>query len=105
MMGFARAQPILRTNSPQNAFSRRQNGVSSAIKVGNIMASTPSWIDIGSAEDLACTPLRSGKAGSVPIAISFEDGAFGVVSNACNHAGGPLGDGRLDNDYITCPWH
>jgi nitrite reductase/ring-hydroxylating ferredoxin subunit len=69
------------------------------------MASTPSWIDIGSAEDLAGTPLQSGKAGSVPIAISFQDGAFGVVSNACNHAGGPLGDGRLDNDYITCPWH
>src|SRR5579862_8721115 len=72
---------------------------------GNIMAPTPSWIDIGSAEELALMPLQSGKAGSVPIAISFRDGAFGVVSNACNHAGGPLGDGRLDNDYITCPWH
>jgi multimeric flavodoxin WrbA len=23
----------------------------------------------------------------------------------CNHAGGPLGEGRLDGDYITCPWH
>ena len=27
------------------------------------------------------------------------------MSNACNHVGGPLGDGRLDGDYITCPWH
>jgi nitrite reductase/ring-hydroxylating ferredoxin subunit/multimeric flavodoxin WrbA len=69
------------------------------------MAPTPSWVDIGSAEELARTPLQSGRAGSVQIAISFRDGAFGVVSNACNHAGGPLGDGRLDNDYITCPWH
>ena len=39
------------------------------------------------------------------LAVSFKDGRFGVVSNACNHVGGPLGEGRLDGDYITCPWH
>ncbi len=69
------------------------------------MAQAENWVDIGSAEELACTPLQSGKAGGIPIAISFKDGQFGVVSNACNHVGGPLGDGRLDRDYITCPWH
>ena len=30
---------------------------------------------------------------------------FGAVSNICNHVGGPLGEGRLDGDYIVCPWH
>ena len=28
-----------------------------------------------------------------------------MVSNACNHVGGPLGNGRLDGSYIVCPWH
>jgi nitrite reductase/ring-hydroxylating ferredoxin subunit/multimeric flavodoxin WrbA len=69
------------------------------------MAQTDSWLDIGSAAELARTSLQSGMAGTIPIAISFRDGQFGVVSNACNHVGGPLGDGRLDDDYITCPWH
>ena len=69
------------------------------------MAQGESWVDIGSAQELAQAPLRSGKAGNIPIAISYQDGQFGVVSNACNHVGGPLGDGRLDHDYITCPWH
>ena len=69
------------------------------------MVQTEDWVDIGSAAELAATPLQSGRAGTIPIAISFKDGEFGVVSNACNHVGGPLGDGRLDNDYITCPWH
>jgi nitrite reductase/ring-hydroxylating ferredoxin subunit/multimeric flavodoxin WrbA len=69
------------------------------------MAQTENWVDIGSAAELAGTPLQSGKAGTIPLAISFQDGQFGAVSNACNHVGGPLGDGRLDNDYITCPWH
>jgi multimeric flavodoxin WrbA/nitrite reductase/ring-hydroxylating ferredoxin subunit len=69
------------------------------------MAQGESWVDIGSAQELAQAPLRSGKAGNIPIAISYQDRQFGVVSNACNHVGGPLGDGRLDHDYITCPWH
>ena len=28
-----------------------------------------------------------------------------MVSNVCNHVGGPLGEGRLEGDYIVCPWH
>src|SRR5262249_56034992 len=48
---------------------------------------------------------EGGKAQAAAIAISFKDGQFGAVSNVCNHVGGPLGEGRLDGDYITCPWH
>ena len=33
------------------------------------------------------------------------NGTFAVVSGACNHAGGPLGEGHFDGDYIVCPWH
>ena len=63
------------------------------------------WADIGSTEDLSRAPLQHVTAGSRELAVSFKDGRFGVVSNACNHVGGPLGEGRLDGDYITCPWH
>src|SRR4051812_17255493 len=63
------------------------------------------WADIGSIEELSRAPLRHVTAGGRELAVSFKDGRFGVVSNACNHAGGPLGEGRLDGDYITCPWH
>jgi multimeric flavodoxin WrbA/nitrite reductase/ring-hydroxylating ferredoxin subunit len=63
------------------------------------------WVDIGSAEEHARTPLRSCTAREIAMAISFKDGEFGAVSNVCNHVGGPLGEGRLDGDYIVCPWH
>jgi nitrite reductase/ring-hydroxylating ferredoxin subunit/multimeric flavodoxin WrbA len=63
------------------------------------------WIDIGAAEELAKAPLRRVTVKDRDIAVSFRDGRFGAVSNACNHVGGPLGDGRLDGDYIVCPWH
>src|SRR6516225_8592017 len=69
------------------------------------MVSGEDWVDVGSTDELAQTPLKSCKARAIPIAISFKDGQFGAVSNICNHVGGPLGEGRLDDDYITCPWH
>ncbi|MGH6675333.1 MAG: Rieske (2Fe-2S) protein, partial [Xanthobacteraceae bacterium] len=63
------------------------------------------WIDIGTVGDLSATPLRRIKAEGHDLAVSFAEGAFGVVSGVCNHVGGPLGEGRLDGDYIICPWH
>ena len=63
------------------------------------------WVDIGPATDLAQTPLRRLLIEKRELAVSFRDGQFGVVSNFCNHAGGPLGEGKLDGEYIICPWH
>jgi multimeric flavodoxin WrbA/nitrite reductase/ring-hydroxylating ferredoxin subunit len=69
------------------------------------MAESENWVDIGSTEELSGTPLKSVTVVHRKLAISFKEGTFGVVSGACNHVGGPLGDGRLDGDYIICPWH
>jgi nitrite reductase/ring-hydroxylating ferredoxin subunit/multimeric flavodoxin WrbA len=63
------------------------------------------WIDIGASSELSQTPLRRVITKNRELAVSFKDGRFCAVSNACNHAGGPLGDGRLDGEYIICPWH
>jgi multimeric flavodoxin WrbA/nitrite reductase/ring-hydroxylating ferredoxin subunit len=67
--------------------------------------SDPRWHDLGPVEDLARRPLQQFTVGRVKIALSCVDGEFAAVSGACNHAGGPLGDGTLDGDYIVCPWH
>ena len=67
--------------------------------------SDDNWTDIGAVDALSSKPLQRIKIKSAALAVSFKDGQFGVVSNTCNHAGGPLGDGHLDGDYITCPWH
>ena len=65
----------------------------------------PVWHDLGAPEELMDPPLRQIVVGRTRIALSYSDGVFGAISGACNHAGGPLGEGRLDGDYITCPWH
>jgi nitrite reductase/ring-hydroxylating ferredoxin subunit/multimeric flavodoxin WrbA len=69
------------------------------------MAANENWVDIGAAEELSKTPLKRVMVNDREIALSFKDGQFGAVANTCNHVGGPLGDGRLDGEYIVCPWH
>ena len=39
------------------------------------------------------------------IAIYNVDGAFFAVDNTCAHRGGPLGEGELEGEVVTCPWH
>jgi len=63
------------------------------------------WVDVGAAEDFRRAPLREAKLGDRLVAVSYKDGRFGVISNLCNHVGGPLGKGRLDGEIVVCPWH
>jgi len=63
------------------------------------------WVDVGAAEDFKHSSLREAKLHDRHVAVSFKDGKFGVISNVCNHVGGPLGKGRLDGEFVVCPWH
>jgi multimeric flavodoxin WrbA/nitrite reductase/ring-hydroxylating ferredoxin subunit len=63
------------------------------------------WYDLGEAAELARTPLKQVLVGRTRIALSCVGGSFGAINGTCNHAGGPLGHGALDGDYVVCPWH
>ena len=39
------------------------------------------------------------------VAIFRYDGKISAISNACQHQNGPLGEGRVIDGFITCPWH
>jgi nitrite reductase/ring-hydroxylating ferredoxin subunit/multimeric flavodoxin WrbA len=69
------------------------------------MAGPEDWVDIGAAAELAKEPVQHVSAKHHAIALSYKDKTFGAVSHHCNHAGGPLGEGRLDGNFIVCPWH
>jgi multimeric flavodoxin WrbA/nitrite reductase/ring-hydroxylating ferredoxin subunit len=63
------------------------------------------WQDLGSTADLRKHGITELMLGRHKVAVTWKDEVWGVVSNVCNHAGGPLGQGRLDGDYLVCPWH
>ena len=39
------------------------------------------------------------------VAVANLDGTYVAFSNACPHEGGPLAEGELEGETVTCPWH
>ncbi|QDT47659.1 Ferredoxin CarAc [Symmachiella dynata] len=44
-------------------------------------------------------------AGERILAVYHVDGKFYALDGICPHAGGPLGEGTLQGNIVTCPWH
>lgn len=38
-------------------------------------------------------------------AVCNVDGKLHCIEGTCPHAGGPLGQGNLNGNYLVCPWH
>lgn len=43
--------------------------------------------------------------GSKELALFNVEGEFYCLDNSCPHADGPLGDGYVQGETVTCPWH
>lgn len=39
------------------------------------------------------------------LAVFNIDGTFHVIDNTCVHRGGPLGEGEVEGQIVSCPWH
>jgi nitrite reductase/ring-hydroxylating ferredoxin subunit len=39
------------------------------------------------------------------IALFNVAGTLYAIDNTCTHVGGPLGEGELTAEVVTCPWH
>jgi nitrite reductase (NADH) small subunit len=61
-------------------------------------------IDEVPAEAALCKRLPGGQRVAVARLTGHEP-AFAVFENLCPHAQGPLGQGRVRNNAIVCPWH
>ncbi len=40
-----------------------------------------------------------------PVAIFRVPDGFVATTSICPHAGGPLNEGEVDGNVVTCPWH
>lgn len=63
------------------------------------------WHDLGPVENFTAQSLQEIRVEKARFALSCVDGRFHAISGVCNHVAGPLGKGRLDGDYVVCPWH
>jgi nitrite reductase/ring-hydroxylating ferredoxin subunit len=63
------------------------------------------FVTVARADELAPGELRRVQAGEEEIALARIGDEFYAVQGACLHLQGPLGDGRLEDHVLTCPWH
>jgi len=62
------------------------------------------WHDLGPADSFT-RPVTPASAGKTRLAVARFGDRLCVVSGVCNHAGGPLGEGNVEGEYVVCPWH
>ncbi len=64
------------------------------------------WLTVGA---LASIPDKGARIVTAPdgerIAVFRDGNQLGAVTNLCAHQNGPLGEGRIIDGCITCPWH
>lgn len=45
------------------------------------------------------------EANGKTLAVFNVDGTIHAINNTCCHRDGPLGEGELEGNIVTCPWH
>jgi nitrite reductase/ring-hydroxylating ferredoxin subunit len=63
------------------------------------------FVTVARTEDIPPGTGRTIDVNGVWIALFNVNGSFFAVDNTCPHAGGPIGEGKLAGDIVTCPWH
>lgn len=75
-------------------------------RAGSPRDATSGLIDAGPVDDIEddrakIVALPSGER----VAVFRYDGKLSAISNLCAHQNGPLGEGRILDGCVTCPWH
>jgi nitrite reductase/ring-hydroxylating ferredoxin subunit len=64
------------------------------------------WHEVCRVEDIREGFARIARLpGNQRVAVFRQDGKLSAIANACAHQNGPLGEGRIVDGYVTCPWH
>jgi nitrite reductase/ring-hydroxylating ferredoxin subunit/DMSO/TMAO reductase YedYZ heme-binding membrane subunit len=64
------------------------------------------WIAVGLPQSIPDKAARIVAApGGERIAVFRDGNTIGALSNLCAHQNGPIGEGRIVDGCVTCPWH
>jgi len=63
------------------------------------------WTPVLADEELPTGTSQRASVGGVEVLLARVDGQLYAVANTCTHAGGPLDEGELTGDCVSCPWH
>ena len=63
------------------------------------------FVKVATADEIAPGTGKQIEANGKQIALFNLDGNFYAIDNTCTHRGGPLAEGFVEGEEVTCPWH
>ena len=63
------------------------------------------WLAVCQTNEIEESRAKIFTVGDERVAIFKDKGKLSAVHNVCKHQGGPLGEGKIVDGCITCPWH
>lgn len=63
------------------------------------------WIKVARVGEIPDGTGLEVMAGNAVVALFRVNGTICAMDGICPHAGGPLAQGLLENETLTCPWH
>jgi nitrite reductase/ring-hydroxylating ferredoxin subunit len=63
------------------------------------------FVKVASANEIAPGSAKQIEINGKTIALFNLDGNYYALDNECTHRGGPLAEGYLTGESVTCPWH
>lgn len=63
------------------------------------------FVKVAELDDLDEVELLAVEVDGEPICLAKIDGNVYAITDNCTHIGGPLNEGELDGEVLTCPWH
>jgi len=63
------------------------------------------WVDVCAVSAIPEKHARVFPIAGERVAVFRYDGTISALSNVCQHQNGPLGEGRIRDGCVTCPWH
>ena len=75
------------------------------VKIDRELKSPDSFIPVCNVNEIFDNRAKIFTVSGERIAVFKYNGKLSAVNNVCRHQGGPLGEGKIIDGCITCPWH
>jgi len=63
------------------------------------------FVKVATTDEIAPESGKQVEVNGKQIALFNLDGNFYAIDNTCTHRGGPLAEGFVEGEEVTCPWH
>jgi len=71
----------------------------------NLTPNQDDFVEVGTVGEIPDDRAKVVTIAGERVAIFKYDGKISAISNVCQHQNGPLGEGKVIDGCITCPWH